>query len=232
METIVEIFDNHGPLLLFALGFAEYAGVPIASVPFLIAAGALSGTGGLGLATVVSLAAAGGFVADGAWYGLARWKGQKLVGAACGLSPNPRSCVTSVEAKVLRLGAPYILVAKFIPGAGNLVAPAAGFGRYPALRFLALDAAALFLWATAYSGLGRVFAARVEALIGLAETYATSVLLLGAALVAAGGTYRILKARAHDHGNAATPVPIDEDPHAAGGEDPHTAGDEDPHTAG
>lgn len=207
MEALQGVLDSYGPLLLFGLGFAEYAGAPIASVPFLVAAGALSGTVGVGLPTIVALAATGGLAADGLWYGLARWKGSGLVGAACALSSNRGSCITSVEARVARLGAPYILAAKFIPGAGNLVAPAAGFGGYPVFRFLALDAVALLGWATAYAALGRVFTPQVEAVIVVTERYTAWVLVLGAALVVAGGAYRILKSRGHAHGHMHEPAP-------------------------
>ncbi len=206
METILALLHSYGPLLLLVLGFAEYAGVPIASVPFLVTAGALSGMGGIALPPAIAAAAGGGLLADATWYGLARWRGARLVGAACSLSSNQGACVLRVETRVNRLGPAYILVAKFLPGAGNLIAPAAGYGGLPAVKFLALDAAALALWATVYTGLGRLFAPQVESLIRIAETYTRWVITGGLALVALGALARYVKSRRHAHGRAPEPA--------------------------
>lgn len=71
------------------------------------------------------------------------------------------------------------------------------------MRFLVVDAAALVLWASAYAGLGRVFAPQVEALIRASSTYATWILIVGGcALVLAGGVFRVRKSRAHATGHA------------------------------
>ena len=203
METLQTLLENHGLLLLFAVGFAEYTGVPIASVPVLIAAGSIARIGGLSMAPVVLAAALGGLSADALWYFMARWKGDRLVNAACSLSPNPRVCIGNVQARVTQLGGPYIITAKFLPGVGNLIAPAAGFGGLPAGRFLTLDFVALLLWANVYSGIGWVFSNQVESLIMLAGSYTRWILLLFVALVATGGTYRYLKTRWHAAAHAA-----------------------------
>ena len=115
MDSLLGFLESYGYWLFLAVGFAEYAGLPIASVPVLIAGGALASSGGLSLPAVAASAAAGGLLADAAWYGLARWKGERLVGVACGLSSNPRACVVGVERSVERLGSRYILSAKFLP---------------------------------------------------------------------------------------------------------------------
>lgn len=203
MDTLLTLLDNYGLVLLFIVGFAEYSGVPIASVPVLIAAGSLAKIGGLSIPPVILAVTLGGLAADAAWYGLARWKGERLVGAACSLSPNPRVCMGNVEARVRQLGAPYIITAKFLPGVGNLIAPAAGFGGIPALRFLTLDFVALLLWANVYSGIGWIFSTQVESLILLAESYTRWLLLLLILLVGLGGTYRYMKIRLHAAAHAA-----------------------------
>jgi membrane protein DedA with SNARE-associated domain len=197
MDALLHILDSYGYALLFALGFAEYAGVPIASVPILIASGALAHAGGLSLPLIVGSAALGGLTADALWYGLARWKGCRLVAAACGLSSNRQACVLGVEERVMRIGAPYILSAKFLPGAGNLIAPAAGFGRVPAHRFLALDAAGLLAWATAYAGAGWLFSGRVGPVIDWAMVYARWVLWGLPVAIVGGAVWRYSKIRAH-----------------------------------
>lgn len=140
-------------------------------------------------------------MADAIWYRMARWKGTRLVGAACTLSSNPTVCISGVERSVARVGSRYVLTAKFIPGAGNLIAPAAGLAGFPAGRFLVLDGIGLLLWGTAYAGLGWVFSRQVEALVRLVETYTARALVLVAALIAAGIAARLFKRRAHAHGH-------------------------------
>ncbi|MFV1988008.1 MAG: DedA family protein [Gemmatimonadota bacterium] len=185
MDTLLTLIEHYGLVLLFAVGFAEYTGVPIASVPVILAA------------------ALGGLTADALWYTLARHRGERLVNAACSLSPNPRVCIGKVQARVTQLGAPYIITAKFLPGVGNLIAPAAGLGEFPALRFLALDFVALLLWANVYAGIGWVFSNEVESLIMLAQSYTRWILVVAVALIATGGTYRHLKKRWHAAAHAA-----------------------------
>jgi membrane protein DedA with SNARE-associated domain len=197
MDALLHILDSYGYALLFALGFAEYAGVPIASVPILIASGALAHAGGLSLPLIVGSAALGGLTADALWYWLGRWTGCRLVAAACALSSNRKACVLGVEERVTRIGVPYILSAKFIPGAGNLIAPAAGFGRVPAYRFLALDGVGLLAWATAYAGVGWLFSERVGSVIDWAMVYARWVLWGLPVLLVGGAAWRYSKVRAH-----------------------------------
>ena len=202
MDTLVQILDNYGYGLLFALGFAEYIGLPIASVPVVIASGALARAGGLSLPLIAASAALGGLVADAAWYGLARWRGRSLVAAACGLSSNRRACVLGVERRARRLGSMYILSAKFIPGAGNLIAPAAGFAEIPASRFVLLDGAGLLAWATVYAGAGWLFSDSVEALIAAATGYARWILWSLPLFIVGGAAWRYQKVRRHQAGHA------------------------------
>lgn len=197
METLSTLIDSYGLLLLFGLGFVEYGGFPIASVPFLITAGSLARMGGLPMPGLIVAAATGGLLADAIWYGLARRHGDRVVGVACSLSSRPNACVGGVEARVTRLGAPYILTSKFVPGVGNLIAAAAGLGAFPALRFLGLDALALLLWASVYAGAGWVFAEQVESVIRVVTSYTAWALLVAVLLVALGGTYRYFKTRRH-----------------------------------
>ncbi len=48
METLDAFLSNYGYWVFFAVGFAEFVGVPIVSVPVLIGGGALVASGTLG----------------------------------------------------------------------------------------------------------------------------------------------------------------------------------------
>ena len=197
MDAALAFLEAHGYWLLFGLGFAEFAGVPIASAPVLLAAGALSAAGNLNLLAAAVSAAAGGFTADYLWYALLRWKGASLVDVGCSLTSNRNACVLNVSRKVARLGGPYILAAKFIPGAGNLIAPAAGLARLPATRFLAFDAAAVLLWAIAYTSAGRIFASQVGAVVVWMEGYLRWVLAISVLLIVSAAGWRVIRFRLH-----------------------------------
>ncbi len=197
METLATIFETYGYGLLVAVGFAEFAGIPIASVPVLFGAGALAAGGGPSLIGVAAAAAVGGFLADAGWYSLARWKGSRLVRAACGLSSNPQACVVGVEGRVNRLGNLYVLSAKFPPGAANLIAPATGYAGFSPIRFLALDAVALAVWASVYSTLGWLFSSQVETAIVVTVAYSRWALLGALVLIGMAGAWRLFKIRMH-----------------------------------
>ena len=92
MATLGSLLDAHGYLLLFAVGFVEFAGLPIASLPLLALAGSFAAQGAIGLWGAVVSAAAGGLVADAAWYGLARRPSKNLV--ALGLSRDETTATT------------------------------------------------------------------------------------------------------------------------------------------
>lgn len=203
MDSLLSFLEQHGYWLLAAVGFAEFAGAPIASVPVLIGTGALAAESGLHPVAVAASAAAGGLLADGVWYGIARWRGQRVVGTACGLTSNPKACVLRVRGRVERLGGVYILPVKFIPGAGNLIAAAAGLAGIRPLVFLAFDAAALAAWAGAYTFLGWLLSEEVEAVIALVVRYSSWALWLAVGAVAAASVWRILRARRHERGHAA-----------------------------
>ncbi len=197
MDAALAFLETHGYWLLFGLGFAEFAGVPITSAPVLLAAGALSATGNLNLLAAALSAAAGGLTADSLWYVLARWKGSRLVDLACSLTSNPTACVLSVSRKVARLGGPYILAAKFVPATGNLIASAAGLARLPAARFIGFDAAAVLLWALAYMSAGWIFANEIGAVASWLGSYLHWALAIAILLIASAAGWRLARFRKH-----------------------------------
>jgi membrane protein DedA with SNARE-associated domain len=198
MTELAHFLDAYGPWLFLGLGFAEFAGLPIATVPLLVAAGGLAVTGmGPHPVVVAGLAALGAWVADAGWYGLGRARGGRLIDVACGLSSNPNTCIVGVCGRLERVGPGYIAISKFIPGVGNLIASAAGIARYPAARFLELDAAAVLVWAAAWVGLGAVFSGPVEAAVRMVVRYAGVAAVAALALIVLAVVWRFVRARLH-----------------------------------
>ena len=208
---MLEFVESYGYLALVAVGFAEHAGAPIASVPVLVAAGGLGATAGLDPFLVLLSAAVGGLAADAGWYLLVRWRGDALVDAACGLTSHPDACVLKVEERVARFGIVYVVPAKFIPGAGNLVAAAAGLAGMRPGRFLAANAVALTLWAGAWTGLGRLFTSEVQVALAWVGRYQRAAILVAAALVVGAACWRAVRVSRHREEHRGEPPAGDPD---------------------
>ena len=206
-QPLVEYLQSFGYLTLLAAGFAEYAGVPIATVPVLVTAGGLSRAAGLDPVLVAISAAAGGLAADLGWFAVVRRRGEEVVDAACGLTSNPDACVLNVRERVDRLGPAYVLPAKFIPGAGNLVAAASALSGMPLSRFAAYDALALLLWAGAYTLTGFLFASQIQEVIGFVLRYQRWALVGAAVLVVGAGGWRGIRILLHRRGHAGAREP-------------------------
>lgn len=204
MYELVSFVGEYGYGFLLAVGFAEFVGVPIVSVPVLVTVGAVAGQGGIHPLGAALAAAAGGLLADMTWYGMGRWQGHRLVGVACGLTSNPTACVVDVEERVGRLGPRLILPAKFLPGVGNLLAPASGFAGVSLWLFLWADAAALLLWAVAYTGVGWLFSDQVYRVLEAIAAYRSSALWIGGGLILGAAVWRLARAGVHEmlHGGA------------------------------
>ncbi len=204
VEQLTAFVAQYGYWLLLGIGFIEYVGFPVASMPLLVAAGATAAMGALHPVPAVLVTALGGVLGDSVWYVLARTRGRRLLGLVCALTTNPSGCIHRVTERVARIGPIYILPAKFLPGTGNLIAAAAGFSGMPARTFLPLDALALTIWASVYLGLGWIFATRVEVAIAWVVGVGRFVVLGAVLLVAVAIVIRAVKVRVHRRAHGAT----------------------------
>lgn len=203
MDAVGHLLETWGYALLMVVGFVEFIGLPIASVPVLILGGAVAASGGLSLPLVALSAAAGGLAADLTWYWVTRWRGPGLVDTVCNLTSNPRACVVTVQQRIELIGPLYILPSKFLPGTGNLVAASSGLAGVAPRTFTLADSAALLLWGGVYSLLGFLFTAEVAGIVEWIAGFAS--LAAGAAvLLVLGATgWRVVRARMHAAGHAA-----------------------------
>lgn len=197
MLYLQDFFAQWGYLVFFVLGLAEFVGVPIASVPFMVMGGALAASTELLFPLVVLAVAGGALLADTIWYWAGRARGKWMVDAACGLSSNPLACVLKEQKSLQKLGPRYILAAKFTPGSANLIAPAAGLAQLPPGRFFPIAALSLLLWSSLITGLGWVFSRQVEPVILLILHYRGTVGVALLVLILVAGLWRIQKVRRH-----------------------------------
>src|SRR4029077_17159373 len=157
MHRTLEFLLHHGYVLLLAWVFAEQMGLPVPSMPLLLAAGALAGTGHLNFLASLFYVVFAALVADSIWYQLGRRKGIRILQFLCKISLEPDSCVRRTEGVFSKQGARSLLLAKFLPGLGTVAPPLAGIFHMRAWRFLLFDGLGALLWAGSYLGLGFAF---------------------------------------------------------------------------
>src|SRR2546427_5318155 len=162
MHSTLEFLIKHGYMVLLAWVFAEQLGLPIPSLPVMLAAGALAGTGHLSFWTSLFLVTIAALFADSFWYILGRKKGIRILQFLCKISLEPDSCVRRTEGIFSKQGARSLLIAKFIPGLGIVTPPLAGIFHMRSRRFLLFDALGSLFWAGAFMGLGYAFSGQIE----------------------------------------------------------------------
>jgi membrane protein DedA with SNARE-associated domain len=162
MHRTLEFLLHHGYVVLLAWVFTEQVGLPIPSMPLLLAAGALAGTGRMSFFASLFYAVFAAVTADTIWYQLGRRKGIKVLQFLCKISLEPDSCVRRTEGVFAKQGARSLLLAKFVPGLGTVAPPLAGIFHMHARRFLLFDGLGSLLWAGTFLGLGYVFSGQIE----------------------------------------------------------------------
>lgn len=171
MNEAVEFVARNGYWVVFFGVLCEQLGVPLPTMLFLIAAGALAGAGQLDLALVLALAVAAALMGDAVWFYVGRRRGLQVLNFLCRISLEPDSCVGGAKGVFVRHGARSLLVAKFIPGFTTFAPPLAGATGMSAARFFAFDALGSLLWAGTFAALGYLFSDRIEQIIAYATGF-------------------------------------------------------------
>jgi membrane protein DedA with SNARE-associated domain len=199
MHSTLEFVLRHGYALVFLVVFAEQAGLPIPSIPILLALGALAGAGKLSLPLGLSLAVVASLIADSIWYELGRFRGHSILSLLCRISLEPDSCVRRTENTFAQRGARSLLVAKFIPGLSTAAPPLAGLLRMRLWRFFCWDAAGALLWAGAYAGVGFIFSTELDRVAVQLQHLGSGLLVLLLGSLAAYVGYKYYQRRRFIH---------------------------------
>jgi membrane protein DedA with SNARE-associated domain len=184
MDHNLQFVANHGYSVLFFWVLAEQSGIPIPSLPILLATGAMAANDELSFGAILALATLASLIADYGWYQLGRRKGMKVLNFLCKLSLEPDSCVRQTESAFSKQGLRSLLVAKFIPGLSTAAPPLAGVIRISVWRFLIYDGLGAMAWAGSFIGLGALFSKQVESVEERITQFGASFLTV--ALVALG----------------------------------------------
>ncbi|MFQ5913692.1 MAG: VTT domain-containing protein [Nitrospinota bacterium] len=165
MQESIQFLIGYGYAVLFVWVLAEQIGLPIPSVPLLLAAGALAGAQQFNLILAISLAVAASLLSDIIWYEIGRLRGGRVLRLLCRVSLEPDSCVRRTENAFARYGVHPLVVAKFVPGLNTAAPPLAGIIGMRRSRFLLFDGLGALLWVGAFVGLGYVFSDQLERML-------------------------------------------------------------------
>ncbi len=157
MPIALDFFVHYAYGILFLWVLVEQLGVPIPSVPLLIATGTLTATHRLhAIPAMLSILGACA-IADSMWFFAGVRYGGRVVRLVCRLSLEASACVRKTEGYFGRHGATTLLFAKFVPGLSAVAPPIAGQSGMSYMRFLAYDLLGSLIWASAYVFGGRFF---------------------------------------------------------------------------
>lgn len=158
MALPTHILLVYGYLLLFGWVLVEQLGLPLPAVPVLLAAGALSAEGQIGLPLALGFGLLACLISDSTWFFVGRRYGHHVLNLLCRLSMEPTLCVNRTRLRLGRRRQVTLLFGKFVPGVATLSAPLAGQSGMPFVEFLALDALGSLLWVGSFLAAGRIFA--------------------------------------------------------------------------
>ena len=110
MHSTLECLVNHGYLVLLIWVFLEQAGLPLPSIPLLLASGALIGMHRLNFGVALLICMIASVCADTIWYQLGRTRGIRILHWLCRISLEPDSCVRRTEGLFEKQGAKSLLI--------------------------------------------------------------------------------------------------------------------------
>jgi membrane protein DedA with SNARE-associated domain/rhodanese-related sulfurtransferase len=195
MSTFKVLLLHHAYSLLFGWVLIEQAGVPVPSIPVMLAAGTLSASHKLHIAYAIGVILVASLIADSGWYWLGRRYGRKILDFLCRFSLESSTCVVKTQGTMGRRGASTLLFAKFVPGLSTMAPPIAGQAKIPFSTFLLYDGLGTLVWATTWLLAGRFFGDIAEKSQRFYNGLGHFAVLLVAAAVIAVIVWRIVKLR-------------------------------------
>jgi len=168
-------------------------GLAVPAVPFLLAAGALAGSGELSFVSATTVAVVAALLSDALWFELGRRRGSRVLSLLCRISLEPDSCVKRTENAFIRYGVGSLLIAKFIPGLNTVAPPLAGIFRIRVPRFLLYDTLGTILWVGSFAALGYLFSDQLGQVAARAVQLGTLLALILAGALAAYITYKYVQ---------------------------------------
>jgi len=195
MNETSQFLMRHGFPLVFVAVFIEQMGLPIPALPLLMTVGALAASGKFSLLLGILVTVIACMIADGFWFYLGRYRGNKVLAFLCRVSLEPDSCVRRTQNVFTRYGLRGIVVSKFVPAMSTVAPPLAGMSGVNAGRFLLVDGFASLLYGTVFLSLGYLFSNQIEQIGAAIANIGGSALSLIAVLVGIYVAYKYWQRR-------------------------------------
>ena len=195
MHSVLGLLSLHTYSILFAWVLIEQGGLPIPSVPLMLAAGTMSAAHKLHVAYAIPVILLACLISDSAWYFLGKNFGGRVLNILCRFSLEAATCVERTHGTVGKRGAFTLLFAKFVPGLSTVAAPIAGQLGIPYATFVLYDMTGSLIWCGAWLFAGRFFgdiAERSANFFALLGHFGIALVLL---MVVALVVYRLIKRR-------------------------------------
>ena len=151
------LLAGYGLQLVFVTVLLDQAGLPVPSMPFLIACGALAGAGEVATVPLLVTATMASLTADVLWFALGRWQGRRVLRWFSSFSLRGKERVEQVERSLRSGGLVSIALAKFVPGLAIVAPPLAGASGVSLVRFAVVSSMTGFAWAGGLVGVGWIF---------------------------------------------------------------------------
>lgn len=157
MESLVQLIEQYGMLLVWSNVFLAQAGLPVPAVPALLVAGAFAANDEFSWIALWSGSVAASLIADYSWYLAGAQFGDRALQRVYRILSLPETTARRIETIVARWGTPSLLIAKFVPGLGLVAPPIAGTIGVRPLTFLVVDGLGAALWAGVPIALGACY---------------------------------------------------------------------------
>lgn len=178
-ETSVNYYLLHTTYpILFLSVLASQLCIPVPAILFLMAAGAIAGSGQLSFPMVLLVSILGCLIGDMVWFEAGRLRGKQVLRLLCALASDPSLCIRKSRKSFARRGLPILLVAKFIPGLDSIMPPLAGISEASWSSFLIYDFGGAGLWSGAYIGAGFLFAKQLDEVARYTSILANALILV------------------------------------------------------
>jgi membrane protein DedA with SNARE-associated domain/rhodanese-related sulfurtransferase len=165
MATLIHIIEIYGLWVVFFSVLLDQGGLPTPSYAPMIATAALATEANRPLWPIIAVGTLAALLADVVWFAGGRRFGARLLRLMCQISFSPDSCVGTTRRIYEKVGAPSLILAKYIPGFAAVSTTLAGQAGTTWRRFLLYDGIGAVLWVSGAVALGAVFHEAVEALL-------------------------------------------------------------------
>jgi len=195
MNHATEFLVKHGAPVLLAAVFIEQMGLPLPSLPWMLAAGALAATGRFNFLLGLLIVLAGCLAGDLFWFYLGRRRGRQVMRLLCRITIEPDSCVRRTENMFTRYGMWGVMVSKFVPGLSTMAPPLAGMSGSPVRKFIAADGLGSLIYGTVFLGVGFLFNNQIEKIADAVANVGGSALAVLLGLIVLYVAYKYFRRR-------------------------------------